>query len=287
MQVIVRLTSSRHSMHRITRNGYYLLIFFQLIFLQKNFSAEIRDTSARRRYERSLIISLDYSSDKIFYGRKGEEKVMYASPSVFYEAPSGFFTGLSTYRLIRPERYWDNSQLLLGLDFMLFKKINASASYSRFAYNDSSVQIQSTLKNNAELSMTIDSAFIQPRLTGTAFFGNTSPDFFLTFELAHEFCIEPFFGKEDGLYIRPAAIFSAGTLHYYRLALRDSTRKLPAREETKFNFSGIDFSLPLEYDFRRWIIGMSANYNIPENQPKYLNAKPGFYFTAGIGFRIY
>ncbi len=269
---------------------FFRRIFFALplFFSVISMAGEKPDFNSNNKpYERSLILGLEYSSDKVFYGRKREENVMYISPSLFYQARSGFYTGFSSYRLIKPEKYWDQSRLMVGWDFSPFRKLQTSISYSRFAYNDNSVQIQSSLKNNLELSFTLDSAIIQPRLTGGLYFGSSTPDFLCSFELSHEFSFEYLFGENDGLYIKPSAIISAGTLHYYRLMLRDSGQRARAvNEVTKFDISGIDFSLPVEYDIGRFIIGVSANYNIPLNQPLYLRATPGFYFTAGIGFRF-
>lgn len=277
------------AMHHSGKHNILLLVLFILFTGGKINAAEQKDSTEKKQpYDRSLVLGLDYSSDRVFYGSRRGERVVYASPYLFYEARSGFFTGVSTYRLIKPERYWDNTQLMAGWDFTLFKKITAYASYSRFAYSDSSDQVQSTLKNNVEVSFLRDSVLIQPKLTGGIYFGNASPDYVLTFEFAHEFCFEGLFKKNgDGLYIRPAAMISAGTLHYERLLKSDSARLLiPKKEVTRFDVSGIDFSLPFEYDIGRFIIGVSANYNIPLNQPKYLDVKPGFYFTTGIGFRI-
>ena len=265
----------------------FSLLFF-IAVTGHSLASDRSDSSATSKpYDRSLILSVEYSSDKVFYGRRTSERILYIIPSLFYQGKSGFYTGFSSCRLIKPEKYWDQSQLMVGWDFSLAKKIETSVSYSRFAYNDSSLQIQSSLKNNVELSFSLDSALIQPRLTGGLYFGAAAPDFLCAFELSHEFSFEYLFGDRDGLYIRPTAALSAGSLHYYRLALRDSGQRfLAAREVTKFKISGIDFSLPVEYDIGRFIIGVSANYNIPLNQPLYLKAQPAFYFTAGIGFRF-
>ncbi len=265
-----------------------VILLCALVFSFSSSASEKTDSSARQKpYDRSLVLGIEYSSDKVFYGRKSEERVLYISPSLFYQARSGFYTGFSSYRLLKPEKYWDQSQLIAGWDFSLWKKLETSVSYSRFAYNDSSIQIQSSLKNNVELSLTFDSAIIQPRLTGALYFGTSTPDFLCSFDLSHEFAFDYLFGERDGLYIKPTASISAGTLHYYKLMLRDSGQRiLAAREVTKFNISGIDFSLPVEYDIGRFIIGASANYNIPLNQPLYLRAEPGFYFTLGLGFRF-
>ncbi len=277
-------------MHRTGK--LYLLTFFAIIFLSAGKSSaqeniDNNDIKNNKLYDRSLILSIDYSSDKVFYGRKSNQRIVYFSPSLLYEARSGFYTGFTSYRLVKPENRWDEAQLIAGWDFTLLKKIKTSASYSRFAYSDSSVQIQSSLKNNLELSLNYDSKIIQPKLTGSLYFGSASPDYLFTFELYHEFEFDYLLGNNDDLYIRPTAMLNAGTLHFYRLLPRDSLkRSLATKEVTKFNLSGIDFSLPIEYDIGKFIIEFSANYNIPLNQPKYLKAEPGFYYTAGIGFRI-
>jgi hypothetical protein len=269
---------------------YFLPILAGLILLLhlQSVAGELQDSTQKPRpYERSLIINVDYASDKVFYGRKSAERIVYVSPSVLYNATSGFFAGLSSYRLIRPEHYWDNSRLMVGHDFTLFDKLLTSVSYSRFAYRDSALQIQSSLKNDAELQLTLDSFYIRPRLTSSIYFGNSSPDYLFSFELLHEFCVEYLFGKNDALFITPAAMVSAGTLHYYRLLRKDPGQQLPVTKEVvRFNLSGIDLSLPVEYYAGRFMFSVSANYNIPLNQPLYLKTSPGFYFTAGIGFRI-
>lgn len=260
-----------------------------LLFSFSSMASDKRDPEVKNKpYDRSLILGVEYSSDKVFYGRKSQDRVLYISPSLFYQARSGFYAGFASYRLLKPENYWDQSQLSVGWDFSLWKKLETSTGYSRFAYNDSSVQIQSSLKNNFDLSFSLDSTIIKPRLTGAVYFGTSAPDYLCSFELSHEFAFDYLFGERDGLYIIPTAAISAGTLHYYRLMLRDSIQRVPPlREETKFKISGIDFYIPIEYDIGRFIIGASVNYNIPLNQPLYLRAEPGFYFTLGVGFRFF
>ena len=264
------------------RRTHYLISML-LLFGIDAMAGEKIDSAETSPFDRTLVLAIDYSSDRVFYGRRSDNRILYYSPSLFYQGKSGFYSGLASYRLIKPVNRWDELQLTAGWDFPLFRTLYTSLSYSRFAYSDSSVQIQSSLKNNIQLMTEYDSSFIVPRFTAGLYFGDSSPDYLFALNFSHEFAWQ---GARNAFYMKPAVSFSAGTLHYYRLALRDTTRRLRIEEETRFNLTGIDFLFPVEYDIRRFILFASANYNIPLNQPRYLKAEPGFYFTVGVGFRI-
>lgn len=265
----------------MSRTQYILSL---LLLLSISTRAQVRKDSVESSlFDRTLVLAIDYSSDRVFNGRRSDDRILYYSPSLFYQGKSGFYTGFASYRIVKPVNRWDELQLTAGWDFSLLRTLYTSVSYSRFAYSDSSVQIQSSLRNNIQLMTEYDSSFIVPRFTAGLYFGTASPDYLFALNLSHEF---KYSGARNAFYMKPSVNFSAGTLHYYRLALRDTTRRLRVEEETRFSLTGIDFSFPLEYDIGRFIIYGSVNYNIPLNQPKYLEAKPGFYYTIGVGFRI-
>src|SRR6185295_1425102 len=76
--------------------------------------------------ERTLIVSLNYGTDRVNNGRIVKVKdstvmLRYISPDIYYEGNSGFFTDLSFYRLTEPVQSWDETDASLGWEFIMFK----------------------------------------------------------------------------------------------------------------------------------------------------------------------
>jgi len=254
--------------------------------LRENIDAE--DTA----FTRSLLLSLDYGSNKVFLSRTASLDLVYLSPSIAYEAPSGFFAGIIPSMLINPQHKWDELDLNMGWDFFLFKKtMQGSASYTRFVFSKSSLELRDSLTNNLELIFRKDSKTIRAKLFVDFDFGHGNSDYSFTLDLAHDFVFENILRDDGELKIKPMISTNAGTLNFYRLHLKNQkegvvVQNLAATVNTKFNLTGVEFSLPLEYDIGRFSFEPAVHYNIPLNQPKRLNATAVTYFTASIEFAI-
>jgi len=243
-------------------------------------------------FYRSLIISLDYGSDQSFHGRTASVKVPYLSPSIAYEAPSGFFCELMSDRILSPRNRWDEIDLGLGWRFFMFKKkIESSLSYSHYIYGKQSIQVQSSLKNNLEMAFKRQFKIIKTTLFLDYDFGTGSRDYSFTLDNTHYFIFNSLFREDDELKVKPLVSVSAGTLNFYKLHLKNPVEKpslqnLETSIDSKFNLTGIELSLPVEYLLGRFSFEPAVNYSIPLNQPKRFNATPVTYFTVSVGFAL-
>lgn len=257
------------------------------IFASDNVSQD-DDTSSTR----NLIFSFDYGSNKTFLGRTASINQVYLSPVLAYEAPSGFFGGIAATKILSPKSYWDELDLNVGWGFYLFKKkLESSVSYTHFKYNSQSQQLSSAFNNNVELTLKAKNKIITPKLFFDYDFGNGNTDYGFILDNSHDFILENLFTEDDQLKIKPLVSISAGTLNFYKLHLKNPKDKPSLQNAavdviTKFNLTGIEFSLPLEYNIGRFSFEPAIHHNVPLNQPKRLNATSVTYFTLSVGFAI-
>ncbi len=269
-----------------------ILLITPLTSLFAGVPANETGSSSDTSFERSLVLSLDYGSNKVFLNRTTSTNLVYLASSVLYEASSGFFVSIAPYFLLSPQQHWDELDLNFGWDFFLFKKrLEASVSYTRFVFNSNSIQLRDSLNNNLELILRKNFKALTSRLFFDFDFGHGNNDHSFTWDNSHDFVFEHVFDDDDIMKIKPMISISAGTLNFYRVRLKDPNEKpslqnLTATANTKFNFTGIEFSLPLEYDIGRFSIEPAIHYNIPLNQPRRLNATATTYFTASLSFAI-
>jgi hypothetical protein len=255
-------------------------------------SDSLRSVKKESNFSRSFYLTFEYGSDKEYQGRSAGDKQAYFSPSLTYEAPSGFFTSFATDRLLSPYNSWDERDFTLGWTFKLTKKLDLFLSYTHMNFKDESVLLRSSLSNNLEAMLLRDSKYLTSRFYFDFSFGKgkTPNDYSLTFENSHDFVFENLFTKDnDALKIKPLIILRAGTLNFYKFHLknpleRPSLRNLAVDVNTKFNFTGLELLLPVEYHIGRFSFEPAIHYSIPLNQPKIYDASPKTYFTGSISF---
>jgi len=203
------------------------------------------------------------------------------------------FASIVSYRLLSPVNRWDELDLNVGWDFFLFKKkLEGSIGYTHMTYGKQSKQLSSVFNHNAEIILRKNFNHLKTKLFFDFDFGNGNSDYSFTLDNSIRFVIEPVFTEDDELIIKPLISLSAGTLNFYRLHLKNSDEPpllkniLSTSLNTEFNFTGIEFSLPLEYNIGRFSFEPAIHHNIPLNQPKRLKATSVTYFTASISFAI-
>jgi hypothetical protein len=274
-------------------NITFFILFFQ-IFISIGSPDNHKDENPSDSISRTLMISLEYGSDKTFLGRSAGEKQTYISPYIYYEAPSGFFTSIWRYRILSPYNRWDETDLTAGWELILSKKIHLFLSYKHRRFNEESRLLQAGLNNNLEFLFERRSKIIQMKLYLDYDFGKSKlpNDYSVTGELGHEFIFENLLTKnKDAFRINPSAAVTAGTLNFYRFHIknlkeRPSLQNLSYEVNTKFTWTGIELALPLQYDIGRFSIEASPHYSIPLNQPKVFDSTPYFYVTSSLSFFI-
>jgi hypothetical protein len=252
----------------------------------------LRQVKKEPNFSRSFYLTFEYGSDNQYQGRSAGDKQAYFSPSLTYEASSGFFTSFSADRLLKPYNSWEERDFTLGWTFKLSKRLDLFMSYTHMNFKEESVLLRSSLSNNLEAMLLRNSKYLTSRLYFDFSFGKgkTPNDYNITFENSHDFIFENLFTKDnDALKIKPLVILRAGTLNFYKFHLknpleRPSLRNLAVDVNTKFNFTGLELLLPVEYQIGRFSFEPAIHYSIPLNQPKIYDASPKTYFTCSISF---
>jgi hypothetical protein len=260
---------------------FFLLLLFAFLFpatdisASGNFSVRQRTDSTGRAEktredslgERALIFSLDFGSDRTYNGTSDSTQG-YIAPDLFYQAPSGFFTSLVVYKTSNQARSGEKD-LTFGWDFKLFKHYNAEVSYVHYFTVNTDSQVRASLGNTVEFNISREYKIISPKLfIDYSFGGKAYPDFNTTFQFMHVSNFENVFRNEDELLLKPYISGTFGTLNY--LKKKSDTKKKQFSIDTQFNFSALEFSLPIEYYIGRFIITTSITHSIPYNQPKYI-----------------
>jgi hypothetical protein len=241
---------------------------------------------------RNLLVSFDYGSNRTFLGRSQSVNQVYASPAISYEAPSGFFTSVMAYRLLSPKNRWEEFDVNFGWGFFLFsRKLEASVAYSHYGYGKKSQQLNAPFNNNLETVLRKNFGPVKSELYVDYDFGNGNKDYSFAFNNSHDFIFENLIADDDEFKIKPLISLTAGTLNFYKLHLKNPEQKpqvqnLAATVNTTFNFTGIELSLPLEYNIGRFSLEPAIHHSIPLNQPKRLNATAVTYFTMSLSFSI-
>jgi len=259
--------------------------------------------------ERSLIVSTEYASDRVVYGRKLNTALPNIAPALSYDAPSGFSTNLTVYRLLEPVQKIYETDWSTGWDFDLSKNLKAGAGYTRFIYSkDTSLQqyqLRSTLVNQFELYLSYENKIVTPKLYFDYLFGGGSSDIIIPVDFSHQVkFFDPFTEDNDELLIEPTLSIFFGTNNYVTLSKLKRVKNISSVNTSKFGYQGLEFSIPVEYDIGRFIFTAAGHYNIPQTQsisipsnlqlpPKTLeqinnltSSTPTFYFTISIGFSI-
>jgi hypothetical protein len=236
--------------------------------------------------DRSLLPVIEYGTDRVSFRKKLlNQTIPYYSPSLEYDAPSGFYSDVAAYYLASPANRWDELDLNAGWDFHLSKNVISSVDYTYFSYGSQSKSSRTALKNNIELATTFKNAVLTPKIYFDYLFGSAAHDASLTLQLKHEFKRKGFFNKEDSLYFTPSVSLTAGT---FNTLTKSSSKKGKGSSvnESSFETTGTQFAFPLEYDIGNFIITPAFYYSVPFNQTKKYNATATSYFALSIGYEI-
>jgi hypothetical protein len=258
-------------------------------FLQNDSTKKENPDTTKDKKDRQLSLELDYGSNQTFKGRKSDVKQPYYSPILEYEAPSGFFIYISFTNIITKEGSTDTLSVEAkehkideftinpGYDFKIGKKTDASIGISLYKFYDTAM-INYGINWNLEYSMDHDFKFINEKIIFDFDKGRTPTpnDFMISLETYHSFDIDPLFGKEDELSIKPDFIIETGTQNFY------TRKRRIIQRNSSYTILAYDFSLDISYSIGKFTIDAAINYSIPVNQPAGQQTKPYGYLTLAL-----
>ena len=251
-------------------------------------------------------ISVNYTSDWVFAGRKDSLKLPFIRPSLAYYHKSGLFASASlSYLLTNGENRIDHFGLSAG--YMMTKgDFYGGLSATAWFFNDSSYSIQAETNGNAYAFLGYDPGWIDLTVDGSVLFSN-QPDFMLGAEISRMFYL-----VDDKFTVTPSVYALFGTQHYYSeyYSYRSTATgrgrgqgpgggggtvpTASVSESDKFQLLSINLSLPLSYTISKFRISFLPVYALPQNpslvtidQVDYKESLENtFYWSAGISYRF-
>ena len=276
-----------------------------------------------------VSLGINYINDAVYLGRKDSITAPYLYPSITYYNKSGFYaTGSLSYLTKSDENRVDLFLGTIGYDFTS-KKISGDISFTKYFFNSNSYNVISEVEADLTATLRYDFDIIETSVSLTSFFNkNSGSDIFLSSEISHDFIttnkdfqISPsigvYFGSQNFyeqyyIYNRFGSERTTGSgsgqgsggsssgqgtgqgTGGSTTTTTTTTATLVLEESEKFGLMAIEFSLPVWYINKPFILSLSPTFVIPQN-PAILTVdsevykedlETTFYWIAGISYRF-
>jgi len=251
-----------------------LLLCSFVVNAQDSLSTTTDNSSVKRKSH--LKIELGYLSDNVYLGRSDSAKIPYITAGLRYIHKSGLFAAVNA-NYLSTEGRTDMFELSGG--YMISKgNWNAEITGTKYYYNANSYSVNSETKGELSLYSSYDLGWISPSVTAGMKFSQAT-DYTVTLGLEHDFSF-----IDERLQVEPGVYMNAATQNfynsYYQKRKYATNRKgqqkvvgtVTANTDNASAFKVLDYELtvPVEYTFRRFSIGVTPVYAIPVN-PNHVN----------------
>ncbi len=300
---------------------------FVLLFLygcnQIAFGQTKTDVSQQaKKHDSSFVsIAVNFISDAIYLGRKDSITAPYLYPSITYFNKSGLYaSGSFSYLTKSDESRIDLFLGTIGYD-VTSKKFSGDISFTKYLFNTESYNVISEVEADLTATIAYDFDVFNLSLILTNFFNKSSKsDFFVSSELSHNFVtskknfqISPsvgvFFGSQnfyEEYYINnrfgsgrtTGSEQGSGSGQGTGQGTGGSTQTIKTtvilKESEKFDLMAIEFSLPVWYVNKPFIVSFLPVLVIPQN-PATLTVdsevykedlENTFYWMVGVSYRF-
>ena len=242
----------------------------------------------------SLTATLGYGSNSSFFGRTQATAYPYVTGELTYTSKVGLWGSVMAYNLFNTATLVDETDLSLGYDHDLSKKVDFSASYSHFLFPAASPLVKSSVNNSLDAALGFDWSYLYTRLNGAYLFGNGNGDFFLTLDNSHTFSIDGILTREDYVEITPRFSVTAGTQSFAETSVQQqikngkptkktTTTTVPA---TRFTALSYELRLPVTYTYGKVSAGVAYRYLVPVNVLPDDDSAARSYFTASLSVTL-
>ncbi len=277
----------------------YKLIIILPMFFSSNSSSAQNDSSSKKSF---FKVNVNYLSDAVYFGRKDSSTVPYLRSSITYNDKSGFYIAAGMALLVsanEPARI-DLFNIDAGYDFSI-NKLDAGIYASRFFYSNASYAVGSELKGLLGVYLGYNLGPVTLNAGGDLLF-STNTDFSTNLGLSHAFES----GEENNKWtIAPTAQVNAGTQYfneaYYEFrkftfptaasnsgsgngkgkgrghsnssnsggGTTTTVKTVTFYDKNKFTILDYEFSLPVNYDAKRWGLYALPTVAVPTNAASY------------------
>jgi hypothetical protein len=243
----------------------------------------------------SLTAALGVGNNSSFFGRTQTTAYPYATGELTYTSPTGVWASVLAYNLFDTAVFLDETDLSVGWDHDLSKKVDVSASYSHFFFPANSPLVKASVNNSLDGSVGLDWGYVYSRLNGSYLFGNGTGDFFLTLDNSRNFTFDEVLAADDYLEFVPRLSFTAGTQYFaetsVQLQLKNGkppkkpTAAAPATA-SRFSLLSYELRLPLTYTLGKVSGGVAYRYLVPVNLLADDDSVARSYFTASLSVTL-
>lgn len=297
----------------------FSLLLLSVFFINPLFSQDRSEIKRQNKNSNSSYLSLNLSfiSDAVYLGRKDSITAPYLNPSIIYYHKSGFY-GIGSFSYLTKA---DQSRIDLffgsiGYDFTS-KNLSGDFSITKYFFNTDSYNVISEVDADITASLKYDFDLLYLSASSTYFIDkNSSSDIFLSTEIGHDFVtstkdfqISPslgvYFGSQnfyEEYYInnrfgskRTGSGSGQGTGQGTDGSTTETnTTTVIMTESEKFDLMAIEFSLPIWYINKPFIISFLPVLVLPQN-PATLTVdsivyeedlETTFYWMVGISYRF-
>jgi len=286
-------------------NSKFTLLFLLLLLSIQCFSQTTDPVKDTVPSASSLTLSLNYSTNTVFVGRKDAAYKSFLNPGLTYMNKTGLFVSLSGdyYPELKTSKFVDYSYEA-GYQFTLVNELTGSVYVSRMQSNSNSTKVNAGVGTSFGIYLSWDNDIINLG-TGFDYSAGKFNDLNLTPTLSKSI---PFmFGTtyQFDLSIDPTLTFSFGSQNFYRYYLIDRKYINPTvisringhiKEMKKFQLLDYEFSVPVSLSYSDFTFTATPYYIIPVNQPDFTNILPllpgykvsdnTFYFQFGLSYQF-
>lgn len=284
------------------KNPFFFLSLVLLSLLSVNCGFAQSDSSnAKKSF---FKLTANYLSNSVYDGRKDSATVPYLRSSLGYFDKSGFFISGGVAMLVSPDapKRIDLVSLEAGYNFSI-NKLDAGISASKFFYNSASFAVGSELKGILGAYLGYNLGIVSLNAGADLLF-STNTDFHTSLGLSHSFES----GEENNKWtIAPSVVMNAGTQYfneaYYEFRKFSFTttaassngssissgkgkghsntsnsgsgsntttvKTVTFYDKNKFTILDYEFSLPVNYDAKRWGLYAVPVIAVPVNAATY------------------
>lgn len=260
--------------------------------------AHAQDTLATKASRRGMLsASLGYGSNLAFYGRIQPVNYPYLTTELLYTSKFGVWASVVVSNLLPTSTLADETNLVVGWDGDLTKRLDASISYSRFFFPPNSPLIKSSVNNSIESYLGYDWGYLYSRLNADFLFGPDSRDGFVQLDNSRYFSLKRLKYRE--LSTEPKVSALAGTQNFdavsvvQQLQRGNSTKSIGKGKtknhqittttySTRFSVLAYELQLPLSYTIGKVTGQATYRYLIPVNLVDDEESVASSFFTAAL-----
>ncbi|MBC6608469.1 hypothetical protein H8B13_16705 [Hymenobacter sp. BT188] len=256
------------------------------------------DNNAPRRG--SITATLSAGNNSSFFGRTQTERYPYAAAELIYKSRFGVWGSAVSYNLFSTSSFVDETDLSVGWDVDLTKKIDASISYSRFLFAANSPLVKSSVNNSLDGYLGWDWGYVYSRLNTSYVFGESS-DLFLILDNSRYFEIDKVLGGY--IAIEPRLSATIGTQRFAQTSLVQQRQRgnggppagrgpgtgsptTETSETTRFRLLNYELRLPVTYARGKVSVQAAWRYTVPVNLVPDDVSVARSYLTASVSLTL-